>query len=653
MKMGPILTFLIILINQLEKSEAREASYIGNLTTLQHGVSGDIHSTDDEMVLEIKNFKYDGKGPDAFFYVGKKGTEPNSDGIRLPYPENSDQKLGEFNGETIKINLPKEIRFDEIGWLSVWCRKFSVDFGHWIENYGSSNVNIDENHNENDHYGSSNVNIDEKHEENDHYGSSNVNIDEKHDENDHYGSTNVNIDENHNENDHYGSTNVNIDENHNQNGHYGSTNVNIDESEASKHSDYDGCNQDRGCFGLQEGCTSSGNCPAMVTYQYLQDSNQFQFKLHIKSVDSGRYVAVGFSNDPKMGDDLVIFCSTEDGASPQLSWNKGKSNIQGVQGLDLLQKISVTAVDGAKSCDFTLPNELKFTPPGGSEQKSYDIGSGKYHMLLSIGPFESSTGNLFYHSDKVVSAKPLNLKSFKSVELQAKGWMAQIHGFLMILAWMGSAASGMMLARYFKKTWRSVRPFDKDLWFRLHQLFMSFTVLSTIAGIVVIAIDRGNAPLSLEQVKKNPHPALGMVCIITAFIQPLMALLRPHPESDKRWVFNIAHFLFGNISYTFAIAAIFKAMEYSELEMPENVVYLLMAYVIVHVLIHFTLTGQRWCSEKNIENQVKDIDNNEPLDAPGSGFRKSMAFFYIGFVFIISFSLIGWMAYVHSNGNKS
>merc|ERR1711902_111382 len=106
------------------------------------------------MVLEIKNFKYDGKGPDVYFYVGKKGTEiknANIDGIRLPYPENSDQKLGKFNGETIKINLPKEIKFDEIGWLSVWCRKFGVDFGHLIfENYGSTNVNIDENHNEND-----------------------------------------------------------------------------------------------------------------------------------------------------------------------------------------------------------------------------------------------------------------------------------------------------------------------------------------------------------------------------------------------------------------------------------------------------------------------------------------------------------------------
>merc|ERR1719245_1128617 len=48
------------------------------------------------MVLEIKNFKYDGKGPDVYFYVGKKGTEiknANIDGIRLPYPENSLQQV--------------------------------------------------------------------------------------------------------------------------------------------------------------------------------------------------------------------------------------------------------------------------------------------------------------------------------------------------------------------------------------------------------------------------------------------------------------------------------------------------------------------------------------------------------------------------------
>merc|ERR1711983_676284 len=156
MLMAPILTFLILINNQ-GKSEARMASLMGTLKTIKNGVSGDIHSTDNEMVLEIKNFKYDGKGPDVYFYVGKKGTEiknANIDGIRLPYPENSDQKLGKFNGETIRINLPKEI-------------KFGVDFGHLIFDYGSTNVNIDDNkQNEiesDDHYGRTNVNIDENH----------------------------------------------------------------------------------------------------------------------------------------------------------------------------------------------------------------------------------------------------------------------------------------------------------------------------------------------------------------------------------------------------------------------------------------------------------------------------------------------------------
>ena len=67
MKMAPILTFLIILINNLEKSEARAEGFIGTLTTMKNGVSGEIHSTDDEMVLEIKNFTYDGKYITFFF----------------------------------------------------------------------------------------------------------------------------------------------------------------------------------------------------------------------------------------------------------------------------------------------------------------------------------------------------------------------------------------------------------------------------------------------------------------------------------------------------------------------------------------------------------------------------------------------------------
>ena len=78
--------------------------------------------------------KTKGTGPDAFFYVGKFGTYPNqanSKGFQVPYPENqSGEKLKAFNGETIQIKLPNSLKTKEIGWLSVWCRQFSVDFGN-------------------------------------------------------------------------------------------------------------------------------------------------------------------------------------------------------------------------------------------------------------------------------------------------------------------------------------------------------------------------------------------------------------------------------------------------------------------------------------------------------------------------------------------
>lgn len=40
----------------------------------------------DESTLFIKNFAYDGTGPDAFFWVGKT-PRPSPEGFIIPYPE--------------------------------------------------------------------------------------------------------------------------------------------------------------------------------------------------------------------------------------------------------------------------------------------------------------------------------------------------------------------------------------------------------------------------------------------------------------------------------------------------------------------------------------------------------------------------------------
>ena len=93
----------------------------------------------------------------------------------------------------------------------------------------------------------------------------------------------------------------------------------------------------------------------------------------------------------------------------------------------------------------------------------------------------------------------------------------------------------------------------------------------------------------------------------------------------------------GNVAFIFAIVAIFFGMKYGSINMPETVNYLLIAYVIVHVLIHLALTTQR------CQNQVKDINDTESVDAPGSGFRKSCGVFYILMAFGFATALTIWI----------
>ena len=73
---------------------------------------------------------------------------------------------------------------------------------------------------------------------------------------------------------------------------------------------------------------------------------------------------------------------------------------------------------------------------------------------------------------------------------------------------------------------------DKDLWFRLHQIFMTSALVFTIIGIIIILIDKGFSPF--DGISDNPHPVFGVIVFIGALIQPIMAFFRPHPGTDYR-----------------------------------------------------------------------------------------------------------------------
>ena len=117
--------------------------FIGSIIKYAHGVSGDIYSCGDDKIV-VENFKYDGLGPDAFFWVGTEGNKASSNGVLLPHPfegkffDSEDlsapilDKAFDGTQPNIVLPLPNGMKVSELKWISVWCRKYSVNFGELV-----------------------------------------------------------------------------------------------------------------------------------------------------------------------------------------------------------------------------------------------------------------------------------------------------------------------------------------------------------------------------------------------------------------------------------------------------------------------------------------------------------------------------------------
>ena len=263
----------------------------------------------------------------------------------------------------------------------------------------------------------------------------------------------------------------------------------------------------------------------------------------------GRYVALGLSEDQMMGEDFVISCS-EAGGKPQVghSWNNGKTNqvLLDVKGTKLVEGRLRDGED--LYCKLERNNWIiGYAPFDGSEQFLYELDKRKYHLLLSGGTYSDS---LAYHGPgkALASKERLDLNQVSPVE-KSSNILMKAHGILMVVAWLGCAGTGIVLARYFKDTWKDSSCCGQDHWFLWHRFFMILVWVATIAGVACIALDVRGWPYDKHFIMKNPHPVLGVAALILTFIQPFIALCRPPPASPARWVFSWTHWLVGNSAH--------------------------------------------------------------------------------------------------------
>jgi len=108
-------------------------TYIGKMSTLWHDVTGDVYAIDN-ITLYIRGFSYDGEAPDAFFFAGNRTPEPTNRGFIIPNEKGTNEVLGPYRSKNLVLKFPitkkGQRSLNDVQWVSVWCRRFAIDFGH-------------------------------------------------------------------------------------------------------------------------------------------------------------------------------------------------------------------------------------------------------------------------------------------------------------------------------------------------------------------------------------------------------------------------------------------------------------------------------------------------------------------------------------------
>lgn len=108
---------------------------MGDFAETEHAVAGTVYrEVDDDSVLRVRDFNYDGIGPKVVFFAGEEDSLESGKFLQYP-PRKRPSLLGpdglkRIEKRDIEIRLPKGLKASRLRWISVWCETYEVSFGH-------------------------------------------------------------------------------------------------------------------------------------------------------------------------------------------------------------------------------------------------------------------------------------------------------------------------------------------------------------------------------------------------------------------------------------------------------------------------------------------------------------------------------------------
>lgn len=314
----------------------------------------------------------------------------------------------------------------------------------------------------------------------------------------------------------------------------------------------DGCGSSKSCLRDPDGCDPQSDTSCHFL-SFRKEETSLMFEL---SGPAEGYVSFALSLDKWMGNDDVYLCMKDTNrVDIKAAFVSGRTHPE-ISSENVLKDTAWRLSDGVIQCSFrrdVIPSDY---------QKRFPLDQ-PYYLFMAHGRAENGRTHrhdrqpLISTNQKELTGDPEDLIGSRSPLL------IKYHGAFMLIAWMSTVSAGVIIARYFKPDWPGSNILGQKVWFQLHRILMTLTVLLTLVGFVLPFMYRGG-----WSKQAGLHPYLGCVVMALAVIQPVMALFRPAPDASRRYIFNWMHFGIGTVAQIVAVITVFLGIHQQALHLP-------------------------------------------------------------------------------------
>uniref|UniRef100_A0AAQ5Y5H7 Ferric-chelate reductase 1a n=1 Tax=Amphiprion ocellaris TaxID=80972 RepID=A0AAQ5Y5H7_AMPOC len=314
----------------------------------------------------------------------------------------------------------------------------------------------------------------------------------------------------------------------------------------------EGCGQSKSCLLDPPGCDPEKDPHYHLLHHHHFSLQSVMFEL---SGPAEGYVSFALSWDTWMGNDDVYLCiKDEDRVSVSAAFVSGRTYPED-HSQSGLSSVSWRLADGSIQCRFSRPVKL-------TNQGRFDLDQG-YFLFLASG--HTQYGEIRKHSRqplisrdrKLITGPPQVLRGSRSPTIM------KMHGALMLLAWMLTGSVGTFIASFYKPDWPNQTLFGQKVWFQVHRGLMMLTVILTVVAFCLPFIYRKG-----WSTDAGVHPHLGCCVLVLSLIQPIAAMHRPPPDSNRRFIFNWTHSSIGIFTEILAVATMLLGVGQTSLPLP-------------------------------------------------------------------------------------